>query len=106
MGLYSVRPSTVQVPVSNSPALTQVTVANTSGQLLAANLDRKGFSIYNSGVRDVYLGLGNTVSSSSNYFALIPKESLYEWTLPVIITSPIFAIAAGGNSILQVLELS
>lgn len=97
-------PSNIDATPSNNATLPNVTVGTSSQQLIAANQSRLGFSIFNNSNRIVYLGINSNVSTTSNYFARIPANSLYEWSLTSIYRGAIFAIANGTNAICQVLE--
>ncbi|PZU92593.1 MAG: hypothetical protein DCE90_18095 [Pseudanabaena sp.] len=106
MALYSdlTIPANIDPTPSNNGAITNVTVGTSSQSLIAANPNRQGFSIFNNSNRIVYLGINSSVSATSNYFARIPANGLYEWTLSSIYRGAIFAIANGTNAICQVLE--
>lgn len=108
MALYSTQslPSNVDPVPSNNATVSTVTVGSTSSQLLAANPVRKGFSIYNNSNRTVYLGLTNAVSTTGGFFALVPANSLYEWSLNSVFTGAVFAIATGTNASCQVSEFT
>ena len=81
------------------------TIGLASGQLLAANSNRKGFTIRNTSSRIIYLGINNTVSITGNYFASIPVNGLYEWSLASIYTGAIFAVSNQAGATAQVFEL-
>lgn len=99
-------PANIDSTPSTSATTTTVSVGTIATQLLAANTNRKGFSIFNNSNRTLYLGTGNTVSSTSNFFAIVPANTLYEWSLATLYTGAVFAIANGTNASLQVLELT
>jgi hypothetical protein len=99
-------PANIDPTPSGTATISAVTVGTTATQLLAANTGRKGFSIFNNSTRTLYLGIGNTVLTTANFFAKVPANTLYEWSLPTLYTGSVFAIANGTNALLQVLELT
>jgi hypothetical protein len=108
MALYnnSVLPTNIDPTPSQTATITTVAVGNTAAQVLAANASRKGFSIYNNSNRILYIGTTNSVAVSSGLFAIIPANSLYEWSMASIYTGAVFAIANGTNGSAQVFELT
>lgn len=108
MALYAPAsvPANIDPTPSTTPTLTTVTVGTSAIQVLAAAATRKGFTIHNNSNRTVYLGTSNSVSTTSNFFAVIPANSLYEWSLQTIYTGAIFAIANGANAAIQAFELT
>lgn len=108
MALYSLSsvPSNIDPVPSSAGTVQTVTAGLTAASLLAANVIRKGFFIYNNSNRTVYIGLANSVSTTSGFFAIIPARALYEWSSPSIYTGAIFAIADGANANCQVSEFT
>lgn len=99
-------PTNIDSTPSATPTLTSVAVGITAVSLLPANVTRKGFTTYNNSNRTVYLGTANTVTTSANFFAIIPPNSLYEWSLESIYNGAVFAIANGTGANCQILELT
>ncbi|OIP78086.1 MAG: hypothetical protein AUK48_02400 [Oscillatoriales cyanobacterium CG2_30_44_21] len=108
MALYvdSSVPANLDPTPSNSATIATRTVGTSSQQLIAANPNRKGFSIFNNSSRIVYLGVTTNVSTTANYFTRIPANSLYEWSFASIYTGAVFAIGNGANAICHVLEIT
>jgi len=92
-------PSNIDPTPSSTPTTATVTVGTTAVQILAANANRKGFSFYNNSNRTIYLGTANSVSATQNFFAVVPPNTLYEWSLNTMYVGAIFAIAnqTGGS---------
>ncbi len=108
MALYplSFTPANIDPTPSATPTITNVVVGITAVSLLAANPNRKGFTVYNNSNRTLYLGTANTVTTAANFFAIIPANTLYEWNIESIYTGALFAIANGAGASCQVLELT
>lgn len=103
----AILPANIDPTPSTNGGLTSTTVSSSAVQILAANLNRKGFSIFNaSNNRTLFLGLSNSVSTTSNYFVEIPPKGFFSWSQNTIFTGAIFAIASGSNANAQVLELT
>lgn len=107
MALYtdSSFPANIDATPSNNATISTTNLGSSSQQLIAANPDRQGFSVYNNSSKIIYLGINSNVSTSSNFFARIPANGLYEWTFPSIYKGAVFAIANSNNVSCQVLEL-
>lgn len=107
MALYSSNlPANIDPTPSNNATITTLTVGTSASQVLAANTPRKGFSVYNNSNRLIYLGTTASVSITSGFFAIIPANSLYEWSLQTMYTGAVFAIANNTNAPCQVFELT
>lgn len=107
MALYtSVLPSNINTTPSATGTITAVAVGTTAVQVLAANANRKGFSIQNTSNRTLYLGIANTVSATANFFAIIPANGLYEWSMDSVYTGAVFAIANLASGSAQAFEIS
>lgn len=108
MALYSppILPAFIDPTPSTNGGLTSTTVGTTAVQILAANLNRKGFSVFNNSNRTLFLGIANSVSATTNYFVEIPSRGFFEWDLQSVFTGAIFAIASGAGAAAQVLEIS
>ena len=108
MALYSPQsiPANIDPTPSSSAPISTVAVGTTPIQVLAPLATRKGFSFCNNSNRAIYLGTGNTVSTTANFFAVIPANGLYEWNLNTVYTGAVFAIANGSGGSLQVLDLT
>lgn len=57
---------------------TTVTAATADTLLLAANADRTFASVYNDSTATLYLGLGTTAASLSDFSVRVPSQTLYE----------------------------
>jgi hypothetical protein len=103
----AILPANIDPTPSTNGGLNSSTVGTSAVQILAANLNRKGFSIFNaSNNRTLFLGLSNSVSTSANHFIEIPPKGYFTWSMNTIFTGAIFAIANGSNATAQVLELT
>ena len=83
---------------SNIGANSSVAAAASDTSLLAANANRMGATIYNDGVATLYLLLGITAASVTNYTVQVPKDGYYE--VPYYYTGAIRGIwsSATGNA--------
>lgn len=91
---------------TNTATLTQVTVTTTAIQLLAANSNRKGFTIFNTKPgKNIYVGFANTVTNAL-YFVLIPGLSMYEWGSGSPYTGALYAIGDTTNMLINVAEFT
>ena len=107
MALYtSGIPSNIDSIPSATATIAAVAIGTTAVQVLAANANRKGFSIQNTSNRTLYLGIANTVSATANFFAIIPANGLYEWSMKSVYTGAVFAISNLANGSAQALEIS
>jgi hypothetical protein len=108
MALYAppILPPNIDPTPSSNGGLTSTTVGTSVVQILASNIARKGFSVFNNSNRTLFLGIANSVSTTANYFTEIPPRGFYEWSLQSVFTGAIFAIASGAGAAAQVLEIS
>lgn len=108
MGLYSDPsfPANIDPTPSTNAAITRINMGTSPMQILAANPNRKGFSIYNDSNRILYVGTTSSVSTVSGFFVKIPANTFYVWSLQSIYNGAIFAIASGANAPCQVFELT
>jgi hypothetical protein len=107
MALYAdfTFPSALDSVPSGNMTITSATIGITAASILAANPNRKGFSIRNTSNRVLTLGIGSTLTTTQNFFVTIPANGYFEWSFASIYTGAVFAIAnlAGGTA--QVAEL-
>jgi hypothetical protein len=71
-------PHLVQLAKASASARTSVAGATSNTQLLAANTVRKGATIFNDSTADLYLALGTTAASTSNFTIKLPAGGYYE----------------------------
>ncbi len=107
MALYPVGSTTnIDPPPSRFQTIKTVAVATTSVMLLAVNANRKGFSVFNNSSRRISLGSTNTIGPTSGFFAIIPANTIYEWSGASIYTGELWAVADGVDGTCQVSELT
>jgi hypothetical protein len=109
MALYptaNALPTNIDPTPSANTAIATVTVGVAAVSLLAANANRKGMTIYNNSVRTLYLGVANTVTVTTGFFAIVPANTLYEWSVETSYVGALFAIANGAGASVQVMELT
>lgn len=94
-----------RVPFSTG-ARTQVSDSSSDGVILAANADRKFASIENTSSAILYLGLGTTVTTATNYTVAMVEGAYYE--VPAGFTGQIRGIWASdpGDGSALVTELT
>jgi hypothetical protein len=82
---------------ASTAVVTSVTVQNntTPTSLLAANTNRKRFSLRNKGTKDIYLGFSNNFTAANAYLTLA-KGAVYE--SDINFTGEIFGLAVAANS--------
>lgn len=95
---------TATSPVSSTASAPGSTaVSNTSSQILAANSSRKEVIVVNTGTTVIYLGLGQTPSSSAYHISLAPCSSANDGTGGVYISDiwlgAINAITASSGTV-------
>ncbi len=96
--------NTIQSPsrITSSQANAITNHLSTTASLIApANTSRVGLTIFNSLSQTIYLGVSNTVTTSS-YMVQIPAGFLYELPLPY--TGDFYAVLASGTGSAQVRE--
>lgn len=77
MALSVVSPQINAVAQASTGTTSSVAASVTNVQLLAANTNRKGFTIYNDGANNLFIKFGTTASTTS-YTIKIPATGLYE----------------------------
>jgi hypothetical protein len=95
MALYNANPSILEFidpSPSNSGAISTVSVSDNSTLILGSDASRKGFSIFNNSLQDMFVGIDGNVSSDDNFFTIIPPQSLYEWSGANSFTGEIYGI--------------
>jgi hypothetical protein len=80
-----------------------VAIGNTV--VLAANANRKGFSILNAGGNKVYIAYGPTCSTSVYAFDLA-ANGIYQHTMPFYYTGQISAIRPSGSGAVVITEFT
>ncbi|MBH8553316.1 hypothetical protein I8751_13215 [Nostocaceae cyanobacterium CENA357] len=107
MPLYSNNSST-SVSVSPVTSTTgtdiDITIANTATQVLAANANRKSFTIYNQTSVDIYFDYSSNVTTA-NYAFKLSAGSYYEMPVSPIYQGAVFGIVATGTASPQIREL-
>lgn len=78
----------------------QVSVGASATQIIAARVDRNTVTIVNHGSVDVYLGIDNTVTTSTG--VLLPGVKGASISLPV--TTPVWGIVGAGSQTVSYLE--
>jgi len=100
MPLYNVAPSTSANNSSSENIITD-SLSTTATQILAANSNRKGLTVYNPLSSTVYLDGTNAVSTSSY---LIPLPPNYYYEFPYNYQGALWGILASGAGSVQVRE--
>jgi hypothetical protein len=70
---------TVKTNTSSTGMQTNVTSSASDGQILAANANRLGATIYNDSTQVLYLLFANAVSSITNYSVQVLPQGFYEF---------------------------
>lgn len=105
MALYAPAPS---IPNNIDPVpsprgtVTTFIVGQNPVVILQADIQRKGFSIYNSGGINLHLGFNDNVNLGSDFFVAVPPQGFYEWSMNSIYTGVIFAYSDGEGGSCQV----
>jgi hypothetical protein len=99
-------PTTFDPVSSGTATITTATVAITAASILAANPNRKGFSVRNTSNRVISLGIASTLTVTSGFFVSIPANGYFEWSFNSAYTGAVFAIANGAGATAQVMELT
>lgn len=90
--------------------LTSVASSGTSQQLLAANPNRVGVTLYNASTQTLYLLLtsstvtGNQVASATNMTVPIATDT--SWTMPFSYTGPIYGVWVSANGSALITEFA
>jgi hypothetical protein len=79
-------------------------IAQTSVQILPANPNRRGLTIYNNGANSVYLAFDTFVSSATHMSIIIPTFAHWSCPLPIY-TGAMAAIRNAGTGMLMITEL-
>ena len=108
MGLVNLNPSNVAVNIAEdvrgSDTVTAVSASATSSVALAANANRRSYSIYNAGTTTAYIRENATVTAAL-YKHPIPPGYLFESDFSTSrYTGVISAITASGTTALMVSE--
>jgi len=86
---------------SNVSTVTNNSINNTSGtEVLAANLNRKGYKVYNNSSNTLYIVEGTGSASSTNQTLTLAANSLYTSSNPVWTGRVHIVSAAGTNSVI------
>jgi hypothetical protein len=89
---------------ADTATLSNVTSANTSGTLLAANPSRVAAYVYNDSSAVLYLAFSSTAASTSNYTVQLAANAYYEFPQPIY-TGIVLAIWASANGNARVTEM-
>ena len=92
------------VDTSGTATTTNVSSSASSVTLLASNSSRKMATIYNDSTQVLYLLLGSTAASNTNYTVQLTSGAYYE--LPITYTGQINGIWASANGAARITELS
>lgn len=105
---FAVITSAVVSSTSSAPA--QTTVTTTASSILASNSSRKRFALQNTGLTVLFIGLGQTPTTSAYHFALRPGGTANDGTSPVWLdtmwTGGVQAISSGTGGTIVVTELT
>lgn len=89
-----------------TPNNTGVTVQTTNTLLLAANANRQGLIVVNSGSNAVYLAMGsNATATVGTGIYLGPSGGSFQFDANYKWQGAIYAIASGGTSVVTISEL-
>jgi hypothetical protein len=88
---------------ARTPTTTSVASSATSVTILAANANRRGFSISNVSTAKLYLSF-STPATTSNCFIEVPAGAFLLLDQQLIVTSAIYGIWASANGTAQVTE--
>jgi hypothetical protein len=99
------------VQIASSAAASTATVTRVASSasdqlLLATNTFRKGAVFYNESTQILYLLLGTSVSSATNYTVQIPSQGYFELPPPWVYNGQVRGIWAAANGACQVTELT
>jgi hypothetical protein len=82
----------IQQPIASSATASSVTASSTVSSIAAANTNRRGMTLLNTGVNPVFIDVVNTVTTSVFQYRLDPLV-LYEMPSPTY-TGAVFGITA------------
>lgn len=85
---------------------TNVASSATSVTILASNANRLGATVFNDSTQVLYLNVGSTAASTTNYTVQMPSNAYYEIPPAHIYTGAITGIWASANGNARVTELS
>ena len=102
MGLFITVAPTVATPANAT--LANVTVSTTSVVILAANVDRQRFTIWNDSGRHVFVAFAATATTTA-FSVDMPNNSLYESDLNDY-SGVVSAITAAGTGPVRVTEIT
>jgi hypothetical protein len=97
-------PHLVQLAKAGTSTRASVAAATSNTQLLAANATRKGATIFNDSSADLYLGLGTTAASTSNFTIKLPAGGYYE--VPFSFSGEIRGIWSSATGNARISELT
>lgn len=90
---------------SNTQAKSSVAAAITTSQLLAANPNRLGFTIFNDSTADLKISLGDP-ASATNFTVKVRADGYYEQLEGTIFTGAIHGIWSAANGAARITELT
>jgi hypothetical protein len=99
---FGLRPIEMEVP-SRTPTTTRVASSASSVTILAANANRKGFSISNISTSKLYLSFTNP-ATTANCFIEVPAGAFLLLDQQCIVPNAIYGIWASANGAAQVTE--
>ncbi|WGV25974.1 hypothetical protein [Halotia branconii] len=104
MPLYN-PPATFTIPNDTSSSTNKVTnsLNETASEIVPANVNRKGLTIFNTLTQNLYLDTVSTVSTNS-YMAKIPAGAFYELPANKIYIGSFYGILATGTGSVEIRE--
>ncbi|PHJ60237.1 hypothetical protein VF14_11635 [Nostoc linckia z18] len=106
MPLYN-PPATFNFPVDSSSTATEVTnsLSTTASEIIPANTNRKGLTIFNTLNQTVYID-AVTGLTTTNYMVAIPAGGFYELPTNKIYTGHFYGILASGTGSVEIREFT
>lgn len=86
-----------------TPTTTSISASSTSQLILAANANRKGYSLANLSMANLYLSFSNP-ATAANCFAELPPHAFIIFDQVMIVPNAIYGIWTGANGTAQVTE--
>lgn len=97
-------PVDLTIDVAAISVVTRVPSSLTNVTLKAANVDRKGLSLYNDSNTTQYVKFGVT-ATTTDFTMVLPSKGFYEMPFPIYV-GQIDVISSSTNGAIQVTELS
>jgi hypothetical protein len=103
MGLFQTAGNGNAFPTTSTANQTIVTSVATSTVLLAANVNRRGCTIFNDSTATLYVNFGATANATDNH--VVPMESKAYYEIPFAYTGVISGIWSAANGNAHIYEL-